>query len=155
MLLPFKIPISRSTKPLWFPVPWGSCHPHSYAKQVLPSESHFSSLWEWCQQCCELERPVSSSVPWHPARGTFLPALLSMDHGPVGSCPIFLHNLHHCSGLLSCYLPALLGFAWSHPVTVPSFPVLHINAPVPAMSYVTCSSCCPKNQLHPTKNQLL
>lgn len=147
MLLPFKIPISRSTKPLWFPVPWGSCHPHSYAKQVLPSESHFSSLREWCQQCCELERPVSSSVPWHPARGTFLPALLSMDHGPVGSCPICLHHLHHCSGLLSYYLPALLGFCLQPPCRCAKLSC-SAHQP-PSTSHELCAPCCP----HPTKNQ--
>lgn len=149
MLLLFKIPISSNTKPLWYPVPWGSHHPHSYAKEVPHSESPFSSLLEWCQQCWELERPVSSSMPRHPAHGTSLPAMLSTDHGPVGSCSICLHNLHRCSGLLSCCLPSLLGFASSHPVAVPSFPVLPINPPVPAINYVTCSSCCP----HPTKNQ--
>lgn len=149
MLLLFKILVSSRTKPLWFPVPRGSSHPHSYAKQVPHSEALFSSLQEWCQQHWELERRASSSLPQHPAHGTFLPAMLSTDHGPVGSCPICLHHLHHCSSHLSCCLPSLLGFASSHLVTVPSSPVQHIPPPVPAMSYVTCSSCCP----YPTKNQ--
>lgn len=114
-------------------------HPtHTAMQSKFPtSEPHFSSLQEWCQQCWELEKSVSSSVPPYPARGTFLPAVLSTDHGPVGSCPICLHHLHHCSDLLSCFLPSLLGFTSSHPITVPSSSVLHINPPVPAMSYVT------------------
>lgn len=122
-------------------------HPaHTAMQSKFPAQCQFSSLQEWCQQLWELE---SYSMPGHPARGTFLPAVLSTGHVPVGSCPVCLHHLHHCSGRLSCCLPFLLGFASSHPVTVPSSPVLHIDPPVPAMNYVTCSSCCP----HPTKNQ--
>lgn len=80
-------------------------HPaHTAMQSKFPAQCQFSSLQEWCQQLWELE---SSSMPRHPARGTFLPAVLSTGHAPVGSCPICLHHLHHCSGVspvasLSC-----------------------------------------------------
>lgn len=121
MLLLFKIPISTSSiKPLWDPVPRGSLHPHSYAKQVLHSECHFSSLQAWrqhagswrdtrapqcpstlqvapfCQPCYPRIMPL-----WEVAQSVCLTYITAQAVSPVASLPCLVLPPHHCAKLSS------------------------------------------------------
>lgn len=123
------------------PPPWCSTHLHSSAEQVLHPEPHFSSLRGWCPQRWELETHTSSSVLRHPARGKVIHSSCARRKMLRLSASL---TSHRCSARLAYYLTFLLGFACSHPVAVPSSPDLHVGPPVPAMSYVAHSSCCPR-----------